>query len=284
MTHVMMLRGVSLASMTIVTASATAASCLLQWDFGPASSGPSTKKYRALSTSLLQYNSRQPDRDVYDEGGRTDGVPILPKPFKLVPSSQQAHDGPGKSAALNALASRMELHLQDSLKSIHEGAHGPLSSFVDQLEVELCAATGLPRRRLKFLSIRGEKFSLDADHAADVGRPSKSASGSTNMALISRGQSRGLPDGADISETIFDFEVLPGNEEVDPSPETYSDPLERALHESRSNLMTGPLAEMLQNATLVVPHQSKSAAIGIRPFRFLGMFFLVSFLLRQAET
>jgi len=165
---------------------------------------------------------------------------------------------------------RLELTILASLSEIHTGPLGPLPSFVRSVREELCTSAGVPAERLTVLSVRGAFMTLDAaflqeanatalglallsesQGAHDAGHAAKSDPSITSMVPgESTGGAAAEAAAQPLEKVVVDIEVLPGHLMSDPTPWMLFRLLLGQLKDG-SRLMTGPLGDLLHEATLI---------------------------------
>lgn len=183
---------------------------------------------------LLQRNSRHGDQDILEHSQHE--VLGVRHPETSRHNVATIDDDPRVSL-------RLELHIPSSLQAIHKGKSGPLPDFLGTLRTELTSIGSIPKERLDILGIRGESFKLEKGLLLNAG-----------LLEVAIGKSQG--DKLD-TNTIVDFELLPGRVLSDATPRTVFMMWTNQLDDATSKLMTGSLSEELKGAALAVGSEQK---------------------------
>mmetsp|Transcript_73297 Transcript_73297/g.170016 ORF Transcript_73297/g.170016 Transcript_73297/m.170016 type:complete len:297 (+) Transcript_73297:164-1054(+) len=237
---------------------------------GAAGRLPSSRK---LGTCLLQFGassrqtSREPSKESSEKAPKSDHTPKdeakaasaedTPASVPLAVTVQQtAMDGAVHVFTGPTWKVLLELHVPVRLLQLHSGSLGPIKKFLSMLSQELCAAGPLSKSRLVMLDVRGENQNLTLN-ALELT--------AFNLLVISANtqqSSRGTPQSLGAKETIVDMEVLPMEHPEDlPALEVLSR-WQAELADENSELRQGPLADVMQGATLVRVGPLQAGAAG----------------------
>lgn len=129
----------------------------------------------------------------------------------------------------------LELHLPEvTLKELHSSSRGSLAQFLSEVRGELRKGAEVVEPRISILGIHGRYKRYDT-------------TGLYHMSSERTGHIT-APSHVD-EEVVVRFEILPGWAD-DPDPRKALNVLKKQLHSSESELMNGPLATVLVNATV----------------------------------
>jgi len=150
----------------------------------------------------------------------------------------------------------LELRIPTSLGSIQESHMGPLSSFLDSVQNELCKSGKLSHDRLQLLGIRGEyvRVPMNESNAQDLAKSFGNVHG--DLRLHSMSNMEAMAD----QHVIVELEILPGNTRtLQPTAESIFTSWKSQLASSGSQLLQGPLGAVLKGSSMRRPPVSMSS-------------------------